>query len=69
MLFFPNLDSKNKPNDLKNVPIVPCRFSNDLFTLKKCRILHIEKAIKNFGFQAFNKHSADNLIVAYTFEI
>ena len=63
---------------------MPCRFSNDLFALKKCCILHIEqfnkqkkkntnknknkikskkkktKQKKNqFGYQAFNEHSAD----------
>ena len=29
---------------IKNIlPIMPCRFSNDLFALKKCCILHIEQ--------------------------
>ena len=48
------------------------RFSNDLFALKKCRILLIEnllQAIKIFRYQAFNEHGADKLIVAYIFEI
>ena len=52
--------------------IMPCRFSNDLFALKKCRILHIENLTSNkkkFGCQAFNKRNADKLIVAYIFEI
>ena len=50
-----------------------CRFSNNLFALKKCRILHNENLTSNkkkFGYQAFNEHSADRLIiVAYIFEI
>ena len=35
------------------------------------RILHNENLTnnKNFGYQAFNDHSADKLIVAYIFEI
>ena len=49
MLFYSKLDSKNKPNDLKNV--VPYRISNDLFTLKKCRILHIENLTSNKKFR------------------
>ena len=50
---------------------MPCRFSNDRFALKKCRIWHIENltSIKKFGYQAFNEHSADKLTVAYIFEI
>ena len=49
-------------------PIMPCKFSNDLFAPKKCRILQIENLTYNkqsFGYQAFNEHSADELIVAY----
>ena len=46
------------------------RFSNDLFALKKCRILHIAvKAIKNIRYQALNEHSADSLDVVCIFEI
>ena len=51
---------------------MPCRFSNDIFALKKCSILHIENLTSNktiFGYQAFNEHSADKLVVAYIFEI
>ena len=51
---------------------MPRKFSNDLFALKKCRILHIENLTSNkkkFGYQAFNEHSADKLVVAYIFEI
>ena len=39
-----------------------CRFSNDIFALKKCWILHIENISSNkqkFGYQAFNEHGAD----------
>ena len=38
-----------------------CRFSNDLFALKKCRILHIEylTAIKKCWYQTFNEYNAD----------
>ena len=31
----------------KFFPIMPCRFSNDLFALKECRILHIENLTSN----------------------
>ena len=51
---------------------MPRKFSNDLFALKKCCILHIENLTSNkkkFGYQAFNEHSADKLVVAYIFEI
>ena len=46
------------------------RFLNDLFALKKCRILHIDNLIsnkKNFGYQSLNEHSADKLVIAYIF--
>ena len=45
---------------------MPYRISNDLFALKKCRIKHIEnlRSNKNFGYQAFNEHSSDKLVVA-----
>ena len=55
-----------------SLPITPCRFSIDLFALKKCRILHIENLTSNkkfSGIKLFNEHCADNLIVAYVFEI
>ena len=50
---------------------MPHRFSNDHFTLKKCRILHIENLTSNKknGYQPFNEHSADKLGVAFIFEI
>ena len=51
---------------------MPCRFSNDLLALYKCRILRIENLTsnrKNLRYQAFNEHSADKLIAAYIFEI
>ena len=53
------------------LPIMPHRFSNDLFALKKSVFctLKIYQAIKYFEFQAFNEHSTDKLIVAYIFEI
>ena len=38
---------------------MPCIFSNDLFTRKKSRILHIEHILskkKKIGYQAFNEH-------------
>ena len=38
MLFYSMKNSENK----KILQIMPCRFSNDLFKLKKCRILDIE---------------------------
>ena len=37
---------------------MPRRFSNDIFALKKCRILNIENLTSNtkiFGHQAFNE--------------
>ena len=53
MLFFSMLNSENKTYDLKKVlPIMLCRFSNELFALKKYRILHIEyltRYLKNSG--------------------
>ena len=81
MLFYSKINSENKIEDEKIVkiklrmkkclPIVPCRFSNYLFALKKCRIWHIENLTSNkkFGHQAINEHSADKLTVAYIFEI
>ena len=62
----------SKPNSeeqlmIKNfLLIMLCRFSNDLFALMKCRILHIENLTSNkkkIGYQAINEHSADKLIV------
>ena len=46
-------------------------FSNGLFALRNRRILIIEnKTTKNnFGYQAFNKYSADWLNIACIFEI
>ena len=56
------------------LPVMPRKFSNDLFALKKCCILHIENLTinkkKNSSIdQAFNEHSADKLVVAYIFKI
>ena len=51
---------------------MPRKFSNDLFALKKICILHIENLTinkKKFGFQAFNEHIADKLVVEYIFKI
>ena len=44
---------------------MPCRFSNDIFALKKLSIVHIEnlQAIKKFGYQAYNELGADKLTV------
>ena len=55
----------------KFLSIIPRRFLNDLFALKKCRILHIDNLASNkkFGYQAFNEHSADKLVIAYIFQI
>ena len=50
---------------------MPRKLSIDLFALKKCCILHIENLTinkKKFGYQGFNEHSADKLVVAYIFE-
>ena len=57
----------------KNLTIMPCKFSNDLFALKKYAILHTENQISNksnnkIEHQAFYGHCADKLIVAYIFE-
>ena len=41
------LNSGNKTYDKNILQIMPYRFSNDLFALKKCRILHIENLISN----------------------
>ena len=54
------------------LPIMPRKFSNDLFALKKCCILHIENLTSNkkkFGYQAFNEHIADKVVVEYIFKI
>ena len=50
---------------------MPRKFFNDLFALKKCRILHTENltCYIKFGYQLFNEHSADKLVVAYISEI
>ena len=52
--------------------IMLCRFSNDLFALKKSRILHIENLISNkkkIGYQAFIEYSTNWLNIACSFEI
>ena len=42
------LNRKKKTYDLKKIPIMLCRFSNELFfAVKKCRILHIEYLASN----------------------
>ena len=54
------------------LPFMLYWFSNDLFALKKCRILNIENLTSNkkIGYQAFIvKKSSDKLIVAYIFKI
>ena len=54
------------------LPIMLCRFSNDLFALTKFLILHIENLTskkKKFGYQAINKYSATQLIISCIFEI
>ena len=56
----------------KFIPIMSRTFSNDLFALKKSSILHIENLTipeMFFGYQAFNEHNCDKLVVAYIFEI
>ena len=55
----------------KFLQIMPRRFSNDLFSLKKCRILPIEHLTNNkkfSGIKLFDEHSAVKIIVAYIFE-
>ena len=47
MLFYCKLKSENKTYDKKILPIMPRRFSNNLFAQKKCRILHIENLQSN----------------------
>ena len=42
-------------------------FSNDLFALKKC--IGNLTSNKKIGYQAFNEHSAEKLIVGNIFEI
>ena len=51
------------------LPIMPHRFSNDLYKKSVFCTLKIYQGIKNFEYQAFNEHSADKFIVAYIFEI
>ena len=69
MLFYCKLNSEKKTIKLmikKFLQVMPRRFSNDLFALKKCRINLTSN--KKIGYQTFNEHSADKLIVAYIFE-
>ena len=47
------------------LPIMPHRFSNDLFKKSVFCTLKIYQGIKNFEYQAFNEHSADKFIVAH----
>ena len=44
----------------KMIPIMLCRFSNDLFALKEYSILHIDNLTSNkkFEYKAFNEFSA-----------
>ena len=51
----------------KFLPIISCIFSNDLFALKKC--IGNLTSNKKIGYQAFNEHSAEKLIVGNIFEI
>ena len=56
------LNSENKTYDQKKIlPIILCRFSIDLFALKKCRFAHSElnKQLKKFRYQAFDEYRAD----------
>ena len=49
------------------LPIMLCRFSIDLFALKKCRILHIENLTSNkkiSGIKFLKKYSADYFNIA-----
>ena len=41
------LNSENKTYEWKFPPIMPCKVKNDIFALKKCRILHIENLTSN----------------------
>ena len=52
----------------KFLPVMPCRFSNDLFgTIEMPYFAHWKsnKQWKKFGYEAFNEHSADKLIAAF----
>ena len=55
--------SENKSKTKKILPNHDCRFSNDLFPLKKCCFLHIGNITSNKKneYQGFNEHSADGL--------
>ena len=66
------LNSEKKLLIKKILPILICRFSNELFELKKCRILHIENLTsnENIGIASLhNEYSADKLDIASIFEI
>ena len=56
----------------KTLPIMICRYSNDLFALKKWRILHIENLTRNkkkFGYQALNELISSILPTFLKYEI
>ena len=55
MFTYSTLNSENKNFDLKSSPNhMLCRFSIDLFALKKCRILHIENLTCNLKDSGIN---------------
>ena len=61
MLFYSMLNSENNIYDLKN-SLMLCRFSNDLFALKKRRIFYIKNLTRNKEknvYQTFNEYGAD----------
>ena len=47
----------------KNLPIMPSRFSNELFALKKCRILHSEYLTSNKNNSGINLLTNKVLII------
>ena len=52
-------NSKIKLRIEKFLPIMLCRFSNDIFALKKCRIQRFENLTsKKIRVSSFNKYSA-----------
>ena len=61
------LNSENKFYDQTFLPIMLCRFSINLFALKKCRILHSENLTSNkkiSGIKFLKKYSADYFNIA-----
>ena len=70
MFLYSNLRVKIKLMNKKCLPIMPCIFSNDLFALKKCYILHIENLTSNkyLGIKLLMNKFSYKLIVAFTLE-